>query len=45
MNPVDQVFMDEIHRESYQRARTDDFSIVDLVVKESANSERDEDIA
>ena len=42
MNPVNQVFMDEIQRESYQRALTDDFSIVDLVVKESASSERDE---
>lgn len=31
MNPVDQVFMDEIQRESYQRALTDDFSIVDIV--------------
>ena len=42
MNAIDQIFMDEIQRESYQRALTDDFSIVDLVVKESANSERDE---
>lgn len=42
MNPVDQVFIDQIQRESYQRALTDDFSIVDLVVKESAKNERDE---
>ena len=42
MNAIDQIFIDEIQRESYQRALTDDFSIVDLVVKESASSERDE---
>lgn len=39
MNPIDQVFMDEIKRESYIRSLTDDFSIVDAVVKEDANRE------
>ena len=39
MNPVDQVFMDEIKRESYIRSLIDDFSIVDTVVKEDANRE------
>ena len=42
MNAIDQIFIDEIQRESYQRALTDDFSIVDLVVKGSAKNERDE---
>ena len=42
MNPIDQVFMDEIKRESYVRSLTDDFSIVDLVVKEDAR-ETDEE--
>ena len=42
MNPIDQVFMDEIKRESYIRSLTDDFSIVDLVVKEDAR-ETDEE--
>lgn len=31
MRDVDQVFMDEIQRESNIRALTDDFSIVDIV--------------
>ena len=39
MNPVDQVFMDEIKRESYIRSLIDDFSVVDTVVKEDANHE------
>lgn len=42
MNPIDQVFMDEIKRESYVRSLTDDFSVVDLVVKEDAR-ETDEE--
>lgn len=42
MNPIDQVFMDEIKRESYIRSLTDDFSVVDLVVKEDAR-ETDEE--
>ena len=46
MNPVDQVFMDEIKRKSYQRALTDDFSIVDvvsnMVKKESAIDDEEE---
>ena len=36
MNPIDQIFMDEIKRESYIRSLTDDFSVVDLVMKEDA---------
>ena len=39
MNPIDQVFMDEIKRESYIRSLTDDFSVVDTVAKEDANRE------
>lgn len=39
MNPIDQVFMDEIKRESYIRSLIDDFSVVDTVVKEDANHE------
>ena len=39
MNPIDRVFMDEIKRESYIRPLTDDFSVVDTVVKEDANHE------
>lgn len=31
MRDVDQVFMEEIQRESYIRALTDDFSVVDLI--------------
>lgn len=42
MNPIDQIFMDEIKRESYIRSLTDDFSVVDLVVKEDAR-ETDEE--
>lgn len=34
MRDVEQVFMDEMMKESYIRALTDDFSVVDLVVKE-----------
>ena len=41
MRDVDQVFMDEIIRESYIRALTDDFSGVDLIVKESGESSED----
>ena len=41
MRDVDQVFMDEIIRESYIRALTDDFSVVDLIVKESGESSED----
>lgn len=42
MNPIDQIFMDEIKRESYIRSLTDDFSVVDLVVKEDVR-ETDEE--
>ena len=42
MNPIDQIFMDEIKRESYIRSLTDDFSVVDLVVKQDAR-ETDEE--
>ena len=42
MNPIDQIFMDEIKRESYIRSLTDDFSVIDLVVKEDAR-ETDEE--
>lgn len=35
MNPVDQVFMDEIKRESYIRSLTDDFSVVDIAAADS----------
>lgn len=42
MNPIDQIFMDEIKRESYIRSLTDDFSVVDLVVKEDTR-ETDEE--
>lgn len=33
MRDVEQVFMDEILKESHIRALTDDFSVVDLVAK------------
>lgn len=41
MRDVEQVFMDEMVKESYIRALTDDFSVVDLVVKEQ-DGESDE---
>lgn len=41
MRDVEQVFMDEMIKESYIRALTDDFSVVDLVVKEQ-DGESDE---
>ncbi len=41
MRDVEQVFMDEMMKESYIRALTDDFSVVDLVVKEQ-DGESDE---
>lgn len=37
MRDVEQVFMDEIIRESEMRAMLDDFSVVDLVNKESGD--------
>lgn len=37
MRDVEQVFMDEIIRESEMRAMLDDFSVVDLIVKESGD--------
>lgn len=43
MNPIDQIFMDEIKRESYIRSLTDDFSVVDLVVKEDARETESEE--
>ena len=41
MNPIDQVFMDEIKRESYVRSLTDDFSVVDLAEAASPINEID----
>ena len=41
MRDVEKVFMDEMMKESYIRALTDDFSVVDLVVKEQ-DGESDE---
>lgn len=41
MRDVEHVFMDEMMKESYIRALTDDFSVVDLVVKEQ-DGESDE---
>ena len=41
MRDVEQVFMGEMMKESYIRALTDDFSVVDLVVKEQ-DGESDE---
>ena len=41
MRDVEQVFMDEMMKESYIRALTDDFSVVDLVVNEQ-DGESDE---
>ena len=41
MRDVEQVFIDEMMKESYIRALTDDFSVVDLVVKEQ-DGESDE---
>ena len=41
MRDVDQVFFDEIQRESYIRALTDDFSVVDTVMKENSNDKEE----
>lgn len=43
MRDVDQVFMDEIKRESYIRALTDDMSVVDLVMKEDSHATEEGD--
>ena len=37
MRDVDQVFFNEIQRESYMRSLTDDFSVVDAVANESSD--------
>lgn len=36
MRDVEQVFMDEMLKESYIRALTDDFSIVDLIARKES---------
>lgn len=41
MNPIDQIFMDEIKRESYIRSLTDDFSVVDVAEAASPMNEMD----
>ena len=42
MRDVEQVFFDAIVNESYVRALTDDFSVVDLVAKESGDVNEEE---
>lgn len=41
MRDVDQVFYNEIQRESYIRALTDDFSVVDTVMREDSNDKEE----
>ena len=43
MRDVDQIFMDEIKRESYIRVLTDDMSVVDLVMKEDSHATEEGD--
>lgn len=41
MRDVDQIFFNEVERESYIRSLTDDFSAVDAVMKEDSHKDEE----